>query len=263
VHILSVVDERTSGRAKPAAAAEAYVQTQSREMSDAGIAVRHEVAVGSPADVILARAADSELTVMTHRAGRWDFGGNLATVLREMRLPVIVVRPGAVETGGGLGHPTILAPLDQSAFSRTVLHAVEMLANSLGFRVVLCHVIKPFGPYMDPSQAPPGIASAIQEQMSAARCDLETEARNLSGTASSPDVVISMGDPSHEIVRIAERCQAGVIAMATRGSGRLSRVMGSAAHAVVQSTRLPCLLVRPEAEQAQTALQPEPGVATT
>ncbi len=261
VHILSVVAANTPACTEETATAEAYVEERSREVSEAGIAVRHEVATGSPADVILTRAGGSELTVMTHRAGRWDFGGNLATVLREMRFPVIVVRPGAAGAGGGLGHPTILVPLDQTSFSRCVLHAVEMLANALKFRVVLCHVVKPFGPYVDPSRAPPGIASAIQAQMTAASCYLEGEARNLSGAASAAEIVVSTGDPPHEIVRIAGRCQAGTIAMATRGSGRLSRVMGSAAHAVMQSTRLPCLLVRPETEQ--TELQPEPGITTT
>lgn len=241
MHILSVVRPDAP---EGADAAEAYVHEKSLAASAAGIATSYEVAAGSPAEVILARAPGSELTVMTHRAGRWDFGGNLATVLREMRQPVLVVRPGAAEPETGLERPTILVPLDQPAFSRCVLQAVGLLAGALQFRVVFCRVIKPYGPYMDPSHAPPAIAAEIQDQIDAARRDLEWDARELP-IPEAPEVVIAMGDPSREIVRAAVACQAGLIAMATRGSHNLSRIMGSTAHAVLQATRVPCLLVRP------------------
>jgi nucleotide-binding universal stress UspA family protein len=249
VHILSVVDANGAG---DTTTAEAYLRERSQEATAAGVAARPEVAEGIPAEVILERADGAELTVMTHRR-RWDFGGCLATVLREMRGPVLVVRPGAGEAPG-LGNPTMLVPLDQPAFSRCVLGAVDMLAGALRFRVVLCRVIKPFGPYLDPTNAPPGIAAEIQNQIDAATYDLERDAGNLSGPE-KPEIVVAMGEPSHEIVRTAARYQAGLIAMATRGGDNLSRVMGSTAHAVLLATRVPCLLVRPSDAAPSPALE--------
>ncbi len=60
------------------------------------------------------------------------------------------------------------------------------------------------------------------------------------------EAVVSLGDPAAEINRIAARSGVGLIAMATRGRDRLEkRMMGSVANDVVQSTHVPCLLIRP------------------
>ncbi len=61
------------------------------------------------------------------------------------------------------------------------------------------------------------------------------------------EIVITMGNAPKEIIRIARRAQAGLIAMATRGRDRLEkRIVGSVANIVVETTNLPCLLARPD-----------------
>jgi len=61
------------------------------------------------------------------------------------------------------------------------------------------------------------------------------------------EIVVTMGDVPKEIIRIADRSQAGLIAMATRGRDRLEkRIVGSVANIVVETTNLPCLLARPD-----------------
>lgn len=255
VHLLSVVSEDGPPPANQVATAEEYLRRHTEELGDRGISVHTEVACGSPTEVILARSAVSELTVLTHGTTKWLFGRSLDVILREMCRPVLVVRPMALQAGAALEHRRMLVPLDQGAFSRSILQTAEMLARALKLSIVLCHFVKPVGPYLNAEQAPPGIASEIEALIAVASSDLERQALPLSNAGISVEIVVCMGDPLQEIVRLAERCKAGVIAMATRGSASLSRVMGSTAHGVLRSTRVPCLLVRPDAEQPAQQLE--------
>jgi len=174
-----------------------------------------------------------------------DPDGALDLMLRNMIRPLVVVRASSGQPGQEPDTRKVLVPLDTAAYSSHALPEAQRLAKALGASIVLCHVIAPVGPYLDPANAPPGVRRIIEELMEKAHSFLSGIARQLEREGATVETIVTMGEPPQQIVRVAERSQAGVIAMATRGTRNLSRIMGSVAYGVLQFSHLPSLLVRP------------------
>jgi nucleotide-binding universal stress UspA family protein len=103
------------------------------------------------------------------------------------------------------------------------------------------------GQHRDAMDAPPGVARIIEEELDESRRFLAPVAERIEKDGVTVEIVVTMGDAPKEIIRIADRSRAGLIAMATRGRDRLEkRIVGSVANIVVESTNLPCLLARPD-----------------
>jgi nucleotide-binding universal stress UspA family protein len=245
IDLLTIVEPEASGRNGRVARAEKYLQAHRTDIETDGLVVRLEVVSGAPPECILNRATDSEITVMTYGTSRWLFGGALDLMLRKMTRPLVVVRAPSGQANRAFDTGKVLVPLDTAAFSSDALPESLALAGALGASIVLCHVITPVGPYLDAADAPPGVTRIFEDLIQEARSFLSREATRIERQGTRVEIVVVVGDASREIVRIAERSQAGVIAMATRGIDSLSRFMGSVAYGVLQFTRLPCLLVRP------------------
>lgn len=78
-------------------------------------------------------------------------------------------------------------------------------------------------------------------------------ARSDAGRLLPVETITDIGEPDRRIKRAVERCGATLVAMATRGRERLDRrVPASVANAVMQSTSIPCLFVRPVREHVPT-----------
>jgi nucleotide-binding universal stress UspA family protein len=246
LRLLTVVDPDGSGEGPTVAAAEEYLRSHQEAIEAAGLLASTEVVVGEPAVRILERSAEAGLTVLTYGTSRWLVGAALDFVLRNMKRPVLVVRAHPNHTGDTFKDGKVLVPLDTSTNSDRVLAEARWLAKTLSASIVLCHVVEPVGMYLDSQNVPPGLAHVIEDEMAEAESFLAGVAMGFQKEGEAVETVVAMGEPPHEIVRIAERAGAGVIAMATRGAATLSRIMGSVAYAVLLSGRLPCLLVRPD-----------------
>jgi nucleotide-binding universal stress UspA family protein len=245
IHLLTVVDPDQPGEGATLADAEAYLTVRRESMEADGLSSSSEVVVGEPAEQILRRSATAGLTVMTYGTSRWLFGAALDAVLRNIDRPLLVVRALGGETKAGGADGKLLVPLDKSAQSTEAVEEARRLARALGASIVLCHIVEAVGPHLSPESAPPGLAGIIEERLAEARSFLSVVARDVQAAGEPVETVVGMGEPPHEIARLADRAGASAIAMATRGTGSLSRVMGSVAYAVLLSGRLPCLLVRP------------------
>jgi nucleotide-binding universal stress UspA family protein len=245
LRLLTVVDPDKSSDGLTAADARDYLKAQQEAIESDGLLASTEVVVGETAERILDRSIEAGLTVMTYGTSRWLFGAALDFVLRNMKRPVVVVRAYPNHTNGTFKNGKVLVPLDKSTNSSRVLPEARRLAQALGASVVLCHIVEPVGMFLDPRDAPPGVARVIEDEMAEAEYFLANVATRFQKDVGVVDTIVGMGEPPREIVRIAERVGAGMIAMATRGAGTLSRIMGSVAYAVLLSGRLPCLLVRP------------------
>lgn len=252
LHLLTVVEASAKGAVS---AAQRYLERHREGLAAEGLSVSVEVAIGSPTELIVQSAAQVRLTVMTYGTSRWLFGQALDAVMRAASGPLVVVR--ARPNGGGAGAANgigrgggkILIPMDLTSRSQRVLPPALALAQDLGASVVFCHVIAPVGPYHDPALAPPGVARVIEGLVGEARLALASAAAQARQAGLEAEIVVAVGQPFAEIVRLAERCQAALIAMATRGSHCLSRVLGSVAFSVAQHGRVPCLLIpRPETD---------------
>jgi nucleotide-binding universal stress UspA family protein len=245
VELLTVVEDEIAEGNGHVAHAEEYLRAHRDHIATSGLAVNLEVVSGSPPECILDRASSSELTVMTYGTKQWLFGGALDLMLREMTQPLVVVRSPFGQASAALDSGKILVPVDTAPYSSDALPQALELARAFAASIVLCHVIEPVGPYLDPAEAPPGVARVIEDLMEEARSFLSIAAAGIEREGARVEIIVTMGEAPREIVLLAERCEAGLIAMATRGTQTLSRVMGSVAYGVLQFGRVPCLLIRP------------------
>lgn len=225
--------------------AEAYLERHWQRLRAGGLTVEFNVLQGEPGECILQEAKAADITVMTSGTTRWIISPVLDQVMARMERPVVVVR-GAV--GKGPAAPSferVLVPVDSSPYAAEVLATVAAIARDLGSKVILYHSVAPVGKYQDPSEAPPGIARMMEEELAAARAFLGGTAQRLHAEGLAVETVVSHAPVAGEIVRMARKQGAGLIAMATRGRERLeSRITGSVANAIVESTDIPCLLIR-------------------
>ena len=254
IDLLTVVDPDISEADGHVSRAEEYLRSQGDDIEADGLTANLEVVTGPPGERILDRAASADLTVMTYGTSRWLFGGALDLVLRNMTRPLIVVRARSSHSRESPDVSKVLVPIDTVPYSRDALPAAQRLAEALGASIVLCHIIEPVGPYLDPANASPGIARIIEDMMAEGRAFLSGVARDVARKGTAVETVVAMGDAPRQIVDLVERSQAGVVAMATRGTQSLSRVMGSVAYGVLQLGHVPCLLVRPTEAHPDVAL---------
>jgi len=134
----------------------------------------------------------------------------------------------------------ILVPLENSAYDRAILDHVTALAHECGAAVLLVHV------------ADGWVARTFQqlnlresEEMERDRGYLEEVAARLAADGIEVDAVLAGGDPSREIVQIAEREKCDLIAMSTHGHRFISDLLyGSVANEVRHRSTIPVLLVR-------------------
>jgi len=244
VRLLSVLDQPDLNANGHKEKAEDYLRAQRDALRARGLDAEYEVAGGPAAEAILERAAAADISVMTYGTSRWLFGGVLDRVLQGITQPLVVVRAMPARTGTLPAPEKVLVALDSTDYSQGILLAANNVAASLGASIVLCHVVPPLGHFRAAATAPPGMARAIEQMLDEGRDFVAKAAAGLAGNGTAVETAVVMGEAAPEIVRLASRAQAGLIAMATRGGDSLSSVMSSVARAVVQSSHVPCLLSR-------------------
>jgi nucleotide-binding universal stress UspA family protein len=134
----------------------------------------------------------------------------------------------------------ILVPLENSAYDQAILDHVSTVAHFCGAAVLLVHVAD-------------GWVARTFHQLNLRESDemkrdlgyLEEVAARLAADGLEVDAVLAGGDPSREIVQIAEREGCDLIAMSTHGHRFISDLLyGSVANEVRHLSTIPVLLVR-------------------
>ncbi len=151
----------------------------------------------------------------------------------------------------------IMVPLDSSQFAEQALPLARQLCRRLGASLTAVSVIDTGGPprlLTDPS--------VLDEKLRPAGQAL---AMYLAGVASSWQqdglqikTLLGVGPTAETITYIGEKAEADLITMSTHGRAGLSAwLLGRTAHAVVQLTNKPLLLIRPKngAPDTECALQ--------
>jgi nucleotide-binding universal stress UspA family protein len=134
----------------------------------------------------------------------------------------------------------ILVPLENSAYDDAILDHVSRLARHCGASLLLVHV------------ADGWVARTWQqlnlresEEMHRDRAYLDSVTQRVADSGLEVDAVLAGGDPSREIVLIAEREGCDLIAMSTHGHRFISDILyGSVANEVRHRSMIPVLLVR-------------------
>ena len=197
------------------------------------------IAVGKPAPEILRVARDvaAELIVIGSHGRRGVrklfFGSTTERVLRETTLPVLVT-PDDRDQPTSLSHASrhihrILAPVDLTAASPPQVKVAAALASAIAVPLILAHVIEPVFVPATVRLAVPGSDAARREDAEAKLAALAASA----GSAVTTETLVVGGDPSEEIVKLADTRDARLIVMGLHSSGLLGPRMGSVTYRVL------------------------------
>jgi nucleotide-binding universal stress UspA family protein len=223
--------------------------------------VEYRIAVGKPATEILreATALNVDLIVMSShgRSGmrKLFFGSTTERVLRETLVPVLVTRDGPrtftslSDLGRHIGH--VVVPVDLTDVSAHQVAVAQGIALALSARLLVVHALEPL--FIPPSVrfALPGAertrAAHAQERLAALMAS--------AGGAPQAELMLLMGEPSEEIVKIAEARNAGLIVVGLRSSGALGPRMGSVTYRVLCQTGVLVLALPPEPVKTAATLE--------
>ena len=238
----------------------------------AGIETRTEVMFGTPALHIIAAAEEQKVdlvVICSHgRTGftRWALGSVAHTLVHQSAVPVLLLRQNEAPSFLSRldsAHPLCaLVPLDGSTLAETVLspaaHLIAALAAPGQGSLHLVQVVKVF-----PATAEEGFVSELNEEaLQGARTYLATAVERWQPTAKELKLSITHSvelesDVASTLLRLAEHGKKGqetgsvggcdLIAISTHGRGGLERwVMGSVTERLLDTTKLPMLIVRPQ-----------------
>jgi nucleotide-binding universal stress UspA family protein len=259
---------------------EQFIETETADATDylnamaaspllAGITLTTEVVFGTPAQHLIASAEahESDLVVLCRhgRSGlsRWALGSVTHTLVHQSTVPVLVLRQREEPSPPSCrdsAHPlSALVPLDGSPLAEAALspaaHLIAALAAPEQGALHLVQVVRDI-------PATGGGTSKYKEALCQARTYLAAAAERLQAT--EKDLALSLtssievaSDVASTLVNLAEdgseAKEAGsaggcdLIAISTHGRGGLARwVMGSVTERLLNTTRLPMLIVRPQ-----------------
>ncbi len=140
----------------------------------------------------------------------------------------------------------VLVATDFSPASRLALDLGESLASRAGARLLVLHVLDPGFATGAAFLTHPGFLEELRRRREeAARSTGEVRSR-LARSRMVSEVRLEQGDPSERILRAADRDNADLIVIGTRGRRGLERfLIGGVARRVVRGTPCPVLVVPP------------------
>jgi len=237
-----------------------------------GIQVATEVLSGNPAQAILnaSKANKADLIVICSHGytgvKRWLLGSIARKLLHQSTIPTLLLHPTAdghaTSIQANQDHVRVMVPLDGSSFAEEALAPAAalsgMLSSSSQGTLHLASILpisksdKPHSPEHEKSiKQAQGYLMALEQHLFPAE-----------GTEPQPYITTSITlnpDIAHALVELAESGkgaeQSGeqlpacdIIAIATHGRGALARwAIGSITERVLDTTRLPVLVIRPQA----------------
>jgi nucleotide-binding universal stress UspA family protein len=227
---------------------------------------------GDPAEMICqhAKAIGADIIVMTSH-GRTGFSrawlGSVADrVVREARIPVLLVRPTDGHRGGQTNalFNHVLVLLDASPVSETIIDDAVAIARAGRGRVTLLHVTQPVPIVMPLHGAPvvdapivPDVA-ATDQVVSVERSRLDALANRIKTDVDVDITVVVNPFVARTILDIARQSGADLIALTTRGRGPSRLIIGSIADKILRGCDLPVLIKRP-LESGHEDRSPSPG----
>jgi nucleotide-binding universal stress UspA family protein len=240
-----------SGTAPDTTAEEAaYLEERAARVRTTGVEVSTSLLEGAVAPALARRAgAVADLVIMTtHGRGpvsRFWLGSVADELLRTLDRPILLIRPTmqAWAVAGGPPYRRVLIPLDGWEGSDVAIEAATAL-GSAETEYVLLHVVDvpvpavavpiPMGVEAEPA--------GVQESRMAER--LEGIAAGLRARDLKVRTRVEVGGAARGILDVAESEAPDLIVMATRGPGRIERLLlGSVADKVVRASQEPVLVV--------------------
>jgi nucleotide-binding universal stress UspA family protein len=212
--------------------------------------------VGKPATEILeeARERNADLIVISSRGRsglrKMFFGSTTERVLRETCVPVLITpddrKPATSLTEIAHHVNRLIAPVDLTSASPHQVEIAGGIAQALAVPLIVAHVLEPvFVPYSVRLAIPGAEAerrAQVEEGLSAIAASLGPDVRTES--------MVLTGEPSEEIVKLAEARHANLIVVGLHSSGMLGPRMGSVTYRVLCLTQALVLAIPPKAAAA-------------
>lgn len=150
----------------------------------------------------------------------------------------------------------ILAPTDLSPLGEAGIQAAAELAQRLGARLILLHVVSP--KELEEPGAPNALPKTVDQIYETMQEKILEQYRSVVPTivrqGVSVETQVVVGSPVVEILTTARVKEVDLIAMGTQGRSGVARwVMGSVAEEVVRKAHCPVLTMRPHEAMAQAA----------
>jgi nucleotide-binding universal stress UspA family protein len=143
---------------------------------------------------------------------------------------------------------TILLTTDFSETSRKAIYPALAVARKFDAKIVVAFVEEDRLPPLVVEYMAVGVEDVLTQQVDQAKERLTEFARDHLGDAEKVELVVGVGTPHVEIVRVAEEKAVDLIVMATHGRGFISHaILGSTAERVLRRAPCPVLIAR-EAE---------------
>jgi len=134
----------------------------------------------------------------------------------------------------------ILIPLENSKYDDVILKHIQPLAKEAPAELILVHVADGYGARMQKQ-----LNLAESEEIKTDRNYLQRRKNELVQKGFKVTEFLSKGEPSDEILKIAEKENCDLIAMATHGHRFLKDIIfGSVAESIRHRTDTPILMVR-------------------
>jgi nucleotide-binding universal stress UspA family protein len=140
------------------------------------------------------------------------------------------------------GEQCVIVGVDSSLESQAALAWTLRLADALGWRVVAVHAV---GLLEAGGYQPPIDVLELVEQASR-RTGVEAKA--------SVEEIAEAGHPAETLVRVAQREEAALIVVGSRGLGRAPRLLGSTSEGVLAHAVTPVLVVPADSKASMTNL---------
>jgi nucleotide-binding universal stress UspA family protein len=218
--------------------------------------VRTVILTGEPAEEIISYAEKNKVGVIimaSHgRSGimAWAMGGVASKVLEATRVPVLLIRVGKPRqrAPGKRLLERVLLPLDGSETGEAAVPYVKELGKRLGSKIILLGVVAA-GQHVHTVGGLDYILYPEPEMelfKAEARKYLERLYQRLEGRKGTVQVELRVGDDiAGEIIRFADKAKASLIAISAHGHSGIEKwVFGSVASKIVQTSKMPVLLVR-------------------
>jgi universal stress protein A len=134
----------------------------------------------------------------------------------------------------------ILIPLENSPADETILAHIKPLARMTGANLLLVHVADGWV-----ARNFNQLQLAESDEMKQDRAYLEKRAGELTAEGFSCAAVLALGEPSDEIIKLAEEKNVDLIAMTTHGHRLISDILyGATADKVRHAVQVPVLLLK-------------------
>jgi nucleotide-binding universal stress UspA family protein len=236
--------------------ARAYLERAACGLAAQGVDVTSEAIYGDAAThlVQVARQQSATLLVIaTHGRSGVSYAalGSVAeAVLRHAPAPVFLIGPEvpAPPTTTIEPAPRIVVPLDGSPFAEEALVVAAELGAAFGAELILVGAVLPAEP--DPTGATGEIAAYLATELAEREDSTRAYLRRVAGACPVEmprlRLEVRVGEPAVVIQTVCEDAGATFVAMATHGrTGLLRLVLGSVAAAVLRTSTVPVLAVRP------------------